>query len=31
MTILEANDVSFAYERDGARVLDRVSVRVPLG
>src|SRR5689334_4850470 len=31
MTILEANDVSFAYERGGARVLDRVSVRVPGG
>ena len=31
MTIVEANDVSFAYERDGARVLDRVSVRVPRG
>jgi len=31
MTILEANDVSFAYERGGARVLDRVSVRVPRG
>ena len=31
MTIVEANDVSFAYERDGARVLDRVSVLVPRG
>jgi iron complex transport system ATP-binding protein len=31
MTIVEANDVSFAYERGGSLVLDRVSVRVPRG